>query len=140
MKKTVVRKRAGGLLPALGIGLAAAVGLTLLMAAFFAYGMDQQWVREASAGYVSAGILILSTAAGALTATALFPQRRLLVSMGLGGGYFLILLLWAALFFHGNFGGLPVTAALICGSAVGAGLLGAGRAGKKKRQYKRYRS
>lgn len=138
--KTAVRKRTGGPLSALALGTGAALAATLLLAAVFACAMEREWIGEKSAGFVASGVLILAAGGGALLTAARYPKRRILVCMGTGSIYFLFLLLGAALFFDGDFSGLPVTAALVCGSAAAAGLLGLGPSGSRKKKYKRFRA
>lgn len=137
--KKVVRKRTGGLLPALIWGAGVALGVSFLLTAIFAYAMAKEWIGEKSVGFIASAILILAAGGGALLASGMYPQRRMLVCLAAAGVYFLFLLLGAALFFGGDFRGLPVTAALVCGSAVAAGLIGAKSAGGRKKKYKRYR-
>lgn len=137
MKKGT-RKRTGGLAQALAAGIGAAVGMTFLLTTVFAYIMDAQLLKESAAPYAAVVILLLSACVGALVTVRLYPQRRMLLCLGTGGGYLLFLLCMAALFFHGDLRGFLLTAAVVCGGAVAIGLLGLRSKGGKKR-YKKYR-
>lgn len=132
------RKRTGGLAQALAVGVAVAVGMTLLLTAVFAYIMDTQLMKESGAPYAAVVILLLSVCVGALVTVHLYPQRRMLLCLGTGGGYLLFLLCMAALFFRGGLRGFLLTAAVVCGGAVAIGLLGL-RSKSGKKRYKKYR-
>ena len=122
MKKGT-RQRTGGVAQALAAGIGAAVGMTFLLTAVFAYIMDAQLLKESAAPYAAVVILLLSACVGALVTAWLYPQRRMLLCLGTGGGYLLFLLCMAALFFHGDLRGFLLTAAVVCGGTEEPGCM-----------------
>lgn len=139
MKRRMGRVRAGRSIPravALGSGLALVV--SLILAALAAAAISRQWIPESGGVYAGVVILIGGACGGAWFGGRQAPSHRFSVSMGIAGGYFAGLLLLGALCFGGRFRGIPVTAALILGSAGAMALLGLRQGKGRKWKYKRY--
>ena len=139
MKRRVGRASKGRSLPqAVALGTGLAMALSLVLTAMAAAAISRQWIPESGAGYAAAIILIAGACGGAWVGGRWAPDHRLPVSLGIAGGYFAVLLLLGALCFGGRFHGIPVTAALILGSAGAMALLGQRQGKGRKRKYKRY--
>ena len=139
MKRRMGRASSRRSLPrAIAMGTGLSLGVGVILAALAAAAISRQWIPESGMGYAAAVILIGSTCGGAWLGGRLSPDRRLPVGLAAAGGYFVVLLLLGALCFGGRFHGIPVTAALILGSAGGIALLSLRQGKSRKRKYKRY--
>lgn len=116
------------------------LGITAALSALTAWLILVGTLPEHAAGYCAMGILLLSAAAGAVTAIGRIKRLRFQMGMASGVIYFLSLLLITALFFGGIYDGIGVTALMIfCGSALVI-LLGNGgqnRAGCRRGKMRR---
>ena len=137
---TVNRKVTGtaSTIPA-GLALAGVVslGITAALSALTAWLILGETLPEGAAGYCAMGILVLSAAAGALTAICRTKRLRFQMGMAAGGIYFLSLLAITALFFGGIYDGAGVTALMIlcgCGLVILLGPGGQNRAGCRRRK------
>lgn len=122
-----------------GLALSALVGLgiTGALSALTAWLILRGLMPEESVGYCAMGILLLSSAAGALTAISRTKRLRFQMGMAAGGIYLLCLLVITALFFGGIYDGVGVTALMIlCGSGLVILLApgGQNRAGCRRRK------
>ncbi len=112
--------RSTGSIPA-GIGIAVAVStvITILGAALCASLISQEVIGPEKTGLVSTVILVLSAAAGAITAMRLIGRLRMQMCLAAGGCYYLLLLSMTALFFEGQYEGLlPTAIAVLAGSGA----------------------
>ena len=130
--KGIVRKSTGGIWQAIGLGVGAAAGGGLLLAAAGAYLVDMGPVPETAMGYLSSGILILATALGSAVALTRCRQKTLPACLGAGGSFLLVLALLGALAFDGSFHGAPVTAALVLGTSTATGLFSMRKQGRRR--------
>lgn len=118
-----------------GLALSGAVsmGITLLLAIVTAKLVDMGTLPEGGIGYAALGILMLSSAVGALTAVARIKRQRLAVCLGSGLIYYILLLSLTALFFGGQYTGMGVTALAVAGGCGSVILLGMGEGRRRKR-------
>lgn len=116
----------------LAIGGVVSVVLTLLGASLIAYLMLSERIAENTVGYGVMGILIVSTTVGCLVALARIQRQKLLVSVGMGVVYGVLLLMMNALFFGGQYEGVGVTWVLILGTSATVGITMASRQGGKR--------
>ena len=130
---------------ALSIPAGLALALTVSLAATGALSAVSAWLiltgklRESSVGYCAMVILLLSSAAGAATATGRIKRLRLQMGLLSGGLYFAALMAMTALFFGGVYDGIGVTALMILCGCMLVILLVPGRqnrAGCRKRKMK----
>ena len=139
-----MKKRTGGTSEGRGLvraavrGTGLALAVTLVLTAMAAAAVSKQWIPEQGAGYTAVVILIGSAWAGAWLGARQNPAGKAAGSMAAAGGYFAVLLILGALCFRGSFHGIPVTAAVIAGTAGAVSLLGLRQGKGRKRKYKRY--
>ena len=123
------------------VGVGAAVGaggsmaLTLALSALAANLISREVIAEASLDVITAAILILSSACGAVAAVRVTGHHMLPVCMATGGIYYIVLLSCAALFFDGAYSAVGVTGLTILGCCGAAALLGL-KDGRKNRGYR----
>lgn len=106
------------------IGTAVSLGLTLTGAAVLAKLIETEAVAEIGIGYGTMLILLLASMTGSLMAYAKIKRQRMLVCALNGLIYFLVLLSMTAIFFGGQYAGIPVTALVILAGSVSAGFMG----------------
>lgn len=121
----------GGLL----FGAAISLGITLLAAAVLAKLVASEILEEKNIGYGVMLMLLIGAYTGALGAYGKVKRQRLKVCLLSGVVYFGILLSITALFFGGQYEAVGVTAILVLGGSMTAGLLGLrqNRGGKKRK-------
>ena len=117
-KQRVTGKQMG--LPAgVALGMGTALLVTLAGAGVLAWLIAGERLAESTMGYGCAAVLLLSSAAGAWTASALVGHQRMAVCLLAGLGYYLLLLGMTALLFDGRYQGLGVTALVVLGGSLG---------------------
>ena len=138
----VVNKKVTGTSKSMAAGLAVGTLVSLLITLFGAAVIANLVLSEKMAsqgiGYGAVLVLLLASAAGAWIAAAMVKHRWLVVCMGAGGSYYLMLLAITALFFGGQYQGMGVTALLVlggCGAIALLGLRGERSGVKKARKY-----
>lgn len=121
---TVNRKPTGtaSSIPAgLAGGTLVSAGITLAGALLTANLIGREVLSWNRCGYAVMVILLLSSWGGAMVAAGKIKRQRLLVCLGSGAIYFIMLLLATALFFGGQYSGVGETGLLIfCGSMLGS--------------------
>lgn len=122
----------------LAVGTLSAMAATLALSALLAWLIVSGSVREGSIGYGVMALVFLSAALGGSVAYRRIKHRRALVFLGSAVSYLVTLTILTALFFGGRFDGFFPTAMLIIGGSGTSFLLSA-RAGKGRRQSKKYR-
>lgn len=123
----------------MGLTLAALVslGITAALSALTAWLILGGTLPENAVGYCAMGILLLSAAAGAVTAISRIKRLRFQMGVASGAIYFVCLLIITALFFGGIYDGVGVTALMIlcgCGLVILLGNGGQNRAGCRRRK------
>ena len=122
-----------GLAAAAGVSL----GLTVMGSGVTAWMILRGSFPHGWAGYCAMVILLVSAAAGALTAASRIRRLRAQMCLASGGIYYGCLLAITALFFGGQYQGMGVTALVVfCGSAVVMLLSGGGKTGRTHRRHK----
>ena len=139
----VVNKKVTGKSKPIAAGLAAgtaiSLAVTLLGAAIIANLVLSEKIEAQSIGYGAAVILLAASALGAWISSVLVKRRWMLICLGAGGSYYLMLLAITALFFGGQYQGMGVTALLVLGGCGAVGLLGLRgekQGGKRTRKYR----
>ena len=119
-----------------GLAIAGAVsmGITLILAVLAAKLVDSEVIPESGIGYLSLGILLLSSMTGAATAWGRIKRQRLAVCLGAGAVYYVLLLSLTALFFGGQYQGMGVTGLVIAGGCCCVLLTGKGQGSGRKRR------
>lgn len=123
---------------ALGVGIS--VAITIIGAAILAWLLASERMSETALGYGIMLVLVLASAAGAMTACGAVKRRKLMVSGICCAGYYLALLC-VALVFGGQFEGMLVHAVLVLlggGISVILGLAG-NKSGARKYKILGYR-
>lgn len=130
-----VTGRAASMPAGLALGGAVSLVLTILLAIIAGKLIDMGTMGEESIGYLSLGILLLSSGMGAAVAVGKIKRRRLVVCMAAGAIYYGLLLAMTALFFGGQYAGMGVTALAVAGGA-GTVCLAGTRQGRGQRKRK----
>jgi putative membrane protein (TIGR04086 family) len=118
-----VRGRATPMSAGIAWGVLVTVLTTVLLVAALVWLVLANKIDVAQLGYYIMGILILSSFLGAIVSGLKIKRRWLLVSVVVGGIYYLLLLLMTAFVFGGYFRGVGVTGAMIMlGSVASWGL------------------
>ena len=133
-----VTGRAVSIPAGIGLGILISVGITFLMSAVLAWMIARETLAESSIGYGVILILLSSTAIGCWICVLKTKRRRMLVSLAVGAGYFIMLLMCTAFFFGGQYQGMGVTALVVGAASVLPGLFCAGerkqhKTGRRKR-------
>ena len=129
--------KAASMTAGLVVGAVVSLIVTVLGAFLGANLIVSEKISEASIGYCSMIIILLSSSLGALLAACMIKHRWLPVCLGAGGIYYLILLATTALFFGGQYQGMGVTALAVLGGCGTVGLLGINRGEGKSRKRKK---
>lgn len=116
----------------LAMGALMSLAITVAGAGILAKLLDMEKMIWENIGYGIMILLILSSFFGGLTAYKRIKRQRLLVCMASGAVYYGLLLSITALFFGGQYEAVGVTALLVLGGSLAAGMLGL-RQGKKKK-------
>lgn len=121
------------------LGLSVSILITLVGAAVAAWMISGELTGQETLGYLSAGILLLASAAGSIVAAGRIKRMRVQSGLLSGLSYYLFLLAMTALFFGGQYQGMGVTALMValgCTSGALVGLKGKTRrsgGGKSRR-------
>lgn len=119
----------------IGAGIGSLV--TLILSGVAAAMMLNGVIQESAVGMTVMGVILVSVATAALVSACMLKRRWMLVCIGAGALYFLLLLASTALFFGGEYQGFFVTAALCVGGSGAIGLLGLKGQGGGKRKMKK---
>ena len=134
--KQLLQVKAGIMPKGIGIGWGTSIAITILGAAVSSWLLVCEKIGESNLGYVIAILLLVSSAVGALVASSVIRQKRILVCLISGSMYFLSMLGINALFFQGVYSGVGESALLILGGSFSVALLGLNN-GKKPKRKKR---
>ena len=122
----MVRKQSAWLhkLPkSLGISMIVSVGSALVGSAVGAWLLSLEKIEEGNIGYITMILLLVSSFLGALVATRLLNEKRMLVCLCAGGVYLLSLLGITALFFGGIYSGVGESALVILAGVLSVALI-----------------
>lgn len=132
----VVNKKVTGKAVSVPVGLLVGQAIAMIVSvlgSIIAANMILTETLEAGAiGYCAIVILMLASASCALISAWMIKHRWMIVCLGAGGIYYLLLLATTAMFFGGQYQGMGVTALVVLGGSGAVGLLGL-RAGNRKR-------
>ena len=130
-----VTGRASTMPGGIGLGAAAAIGITVILAAVIAWLVELGRLKQENIGYGVMLLLLTASYAGAALASAKVKRRKGLVCLLTGVGYFALLLAVTTLFFGGQYSAVGVTALLILAGSGCAALTPAlgGKRGRKGR-------
>jgi putative membrane protein (TIGR04086 family) len=122
----MMRKKNGiaGIPAGIGIGSLVSIMITLIGAAVTAVLITGERIGEQQIVYGSAAALLLGAFIGGLLASSIAGEKRMIVSIGCGIVFFVLLLCVTALVFDGFFENIWTTALLIIGTSAAAGLVG----------------
>lgn len=140
MKKTQKSTQAQSLPLGIGMGLGVSVVCTLVIAAVLALLISSGKLAPAAMSVGVMALLMLSSVIGAMVSAGKVKSKRLIVCMATALCYFAVLLCTTALLFDGMYQGVPVTALVVMGGGLIAGLLPAGQGSganhhKRKKRY-----
>ena len=122
----MVRKQSGWLhkLPkSLGISMIVSVGSALIGSAVGTWLLSSEKIEERNIGYITMILLLVSSFLGALVATRLINEKRMLVCLCAGGVYLLSLWGITALFFGGIYSGVGESALVILAGVLSVALI-----------------
>lgn len=135
----VANRKVTGTASSMPVGFTVAATGSLLMsiagAALSGYLISKEVLQESSIGYCAMVLILLSSIVGAAIAVGRIKRRRVFVCMISGLIYFGILLCMTALFFGGQYQGIPVTGLLVLAGCALVALLGLKR--EKAPKYRR---
>jgi putative membrane protein (TIGR04086 family) len=124
----VVNKKVTGKAVSVPMGLLIGQAIALIVSvlgSIIAANMILTETLEASAiGYCAIVILMLASALCALISAWMIKRRWMIVCLGAGGIYYLLLLATTAMFFGAQYQGMGVTALVVLGGSGAVGLLG----------------
>ena len=118
------KKGISGIPAGIGIGVAVASLITALGAVSTAMLIAGEQLGEQQAVYGAAASLLIGSFTGALLASNMAGEKRMITSVGFGAAFFAILLCVTALFFEGMYENIWLTALLVIGCSAAAGLVG----------------
>lgn len=122
----MVRKQSAWLhkLPkSLGFSMIVSVGSALVGSAVGAWLLSLEKIEEGNIGYITMILLLVSSFLGALVATRLINEKRMLVCLCAGSVYLLSLLGITALFFGGIYSGVGESALVILAGVLSVALI-----------------
>lgn len=120
---------------AIGIGTLISFLTMIIGAAVMTLLLANQTIEESAIGYGVLLVTILSVVIGSVVSILLAHSRVLIVSLCTTLSFALILLAMTAMFFGGQYSGVPVTLMVMAGSAISVALI----AGKYMNKPKSYR-
>ena len=109
------------------VGTIVSMAVMLVGAAICAALISAETIPAEAMGYCTLGILLISAFAGAAVAAGKGIEKRLYMSLGIGGAYMVVLFAISALFFGGQYEGIGVTALVVLSGCVLPVLLGMNR-------------
>lgn len=123
----------------LALGAGVSLVLTILLEVALTWMVMNGKLAMEMVGYGIMVQLLATSWLGAAVAMHRIKHRKMLVCMLSGLIYLLTLLCITAMFFGGQYEGIPVTALLVLGGSLAAGLVGAGKrgGGRKPLRHKR---
>lgn len=107
----------------LGISMIVSVGSALVGSAVGAWLLSLEKIEEGNIGYITMILLLVSSFLGALVATRLINEKRMLVCLCAGSVYLLSLLGITALFFGGIYSGVGESALVILAGVLSVALI-----------------
>ena len=119
-------------------GAAIALFSSILLLFFVSMAVSGGWLRESLMPQLTVAVCVLSGIIGGMTTVKRHRTRGLLLGVGVGGCFFLLLTTIGFLCFDGmsvENGGAAILSGCLCGGAM-AGLLG-GRCSRKKKSVSR---
>jgi putative membrane protein (TIGR04086 family) len=122
------------------IGLVVSLIITGVLASILAWLVLGGKISENSLGYFVMGTLVIASVVGSMLSASKIKRRWVLVCCITGTAYYSVLLLCTALLFGGQFQGFGVTAIMVLGGSITAGLLGLKKPSKQRSGYKKYRN
>lgn len=122
------------------LGVSVSLLITIVLAAVLTWGAIEGKVAEKTIGYMTMGILLISSILGTLLSALKIQRRRMLVCCVTGGVYYLVLLGGTAVFFGGNYRGTGVTGGLVLLGSLISGLLSLNANKRRAGRYKKYRT
>ena len=125
----------------IGMGVLAAMIVTLLGSAGLAVLLSRQKINMDSLGYWRMALLFGAGFLGAMVAMLKIKHRKMQMSLITGGGYFLVLLAMNAMLFGGQYEGVWMSALMVALGSSLAAWIGSrgGSAPKRKHKIPAYR-
>ena len=118
------KKGISGIPAAIGLGAVVYGLITILGAVVTAILITGENIGEQNAVYGAAFSLMIGSFAGALIASWIAGEKRMIVSISSGTVFLALLLCVTALFFEGMYENIWLTALLVMGCSAAAGLVG----------------
>ena len=128
-------KTSGSVFSAVAVGLVVAVVAALIVCAAAAAMLSAGQLAEDTMEYAAALSLLVGAVAGCLVGASKMPQKRLLICAVIGAVFYACLFLAGTALFEGGVFYAGVTALMVLGSSLAAGLLQIG--GKKQKSFRK---
>ena len=126
-----MKHKMGALVSPLGrgviLGTAVCFGITLIGSSVCAAMISSETIAAGSTGYGALMILLLASFCGATAGAGKAREKRLYKCMLIALIYMLLLLAMTALFFDGQYKGVPITALVVFTGGIVAAILGINR-------------
>lgn len=137
MAEVKMTGRASSLPSGLALGALTGMLATVVVTATGAHLIAKELMSQEHIGYCSIAALLSGTMLGAIVASGRVKHRKLLVCLLSGFTYFLILLSITALFFGGQYDGIPVTFITVSIGSLAAALLASREPGSKPKRKRK---
>lgn len=121
---------------AIGIGALISLLTMIIGTAVMTLLLANQTIEENTVGYGVLLVIILSVVIGSTVSILLARSRVLIVSLCTALTFALVLLAMTAMFFGGQYSGVPVTLLVMAGSAISVALI-AGKYINKPKPYRK---
>lgn len=135
MSKKDYQKNGKSAVAAVSIGAVISIVLMLIGTMIIALLVMNETMTEKAIGYGVLAVTLIATFTGAYVALTIYKKKYLITSMSVSIVFALILLSLTALFFDGQFNGVPATLLVIICGGVSAMLV----AGKGRHRTKQHR-
>lgn len=137
--KKITSKKASAIPAGVALGALASMCITLISCMVISFLVAGEKIGEGAIGTGAIITLVLSAAAGALTAALKVKHSRLIVCMISGCAYYLCLLCCTAVFFGGQYRGMGAAALAVLGGCLIAALPALKNGNISKKSFKKYR-
>ena len=113
-------------------GILSVIGLFVIT-----YLISIEKIQTDSIGHATMVVIVVSVLAGSFSAASLAKCNLLIVTLSTGATLIFLLLAVTAIFFDGQFAGMPVTSVLVLGCCLASALVATKMLNKKNTYYRK---